>query len=535
MADTLGIDSELRGLGIAARSWRLVGFLLVIPGLGFLDWARSNTDQDTTYAVILGILGIGLVIAAIACYTRGKKIAAVAGRQTIEQDKRPPVLYLRSFKDDPTAAIVPMVGVLGRAAVLLGMETEEEQLAEVMNEIGPFLAIGKPGEPLPEAGAVRIYVGDDEWQHRVKELMSQARLVVLRAGETANLWWEVKTAAETAGPQKLLFLLPFKKKQYEVFREAATKVLSSPLPDFEAGHTVSGSRIRAVLYFESDWTPHLSKIKVPLSLSLNPLVGAFRRALQPLIESQHFELRSPRERSLFSRAVRTIPGTFLLLGALALPGHFFVSRALLQSAVDHNDVGYGLYQKHDLDSAIREYRSALRLNPQLVSAHSNLAMALHDKQDVLGALWECSQALRLAPDFAMAHNNLGLFYYEIATSSSNSPQELLYDSSHGAMYNPTVEQAMEEYRAALRLQPDLYEPHQNLADAFRDQGNLDAAISEYRECLRLQPDSAVAHNNLGATFERKGDTTAAFHEYEHALRLAPNDPVVRQNYERLAR
>jgi tetratricopeptide (TPR) repeat protein len=213
----------------------------------------------------------------------------------------------------------------------------------------------------------------------------------------------------------------------------------------------------------------------------------------------------------------------------------FVQKTLQRLAVEHNDLGYGLYQQHDLDGAIREYRSALRFNPQLATAHSNLALALHDKQDILGALWECSEALRLAPDFAMAHNNLGLLYYEIATSSQNATTELLYDSGHSAMYNPTVEGALEEYRTALRLQPDLYEPHQNLADALRVKGDLDAAISEYHECLRLQPGSAVAHNNLGAALERKGDATEALQEYEQAFRLAPDDPVIRQNYERLGR
>jgi Flp pilus assembly protein TadD len=298
---------------------------------------------------------------------------------------------------------------------------------------------------------------------------------------------------------------------------------------------VPGSRIRAVLYFDRDWTPHLEKIKAPWSLSFNPMVGAFRRSLQPLIERERFELKSPHKRSLPSRFVRTYPGAFVLLAALAVPGHEFVQGALQRSAVAHNDLGFGLYRQHDLDGAIREYRSALRFNPQLATAHTNLALALHDERDVMGALWECSEALRLAPELAMAHNNLGLFYYEIATSWQNAPAELLYDRSHGAMYNPSVERALQEYRTALRLQPDLYEPHQNLADALRVKGDLDAAIGEYHECLRLQPSSAVAHNNLGAALERKGDATGALREYEQAFRLAPDDPVIRQNYERLGR
>jgi hypothetical protein len=51
-----------------------------------------------------------------------------------------------------------------------------------MSKIGPFVAIGRPGERLPQLGAIRLYVADPEWQEMVTRLMSEAALVVLRAG-----------------------------------------------------------------------------------------------------------------------------------------------------------------------------------------------------------------------------------------------------------------------------------------------------------------------------------------------------------------
>lgn len=147
MAGTVATGFEQRRFAARAKLWKWAGFLMVIPGLGFLDWARSTSDQESTYRVIWAILGVGLLLGALASYTRGKKTGALYARCLIEQDKRPPVLYLRSFKDDPAGAVVPMIGILGRAAVVLGMQTEEEQLAEVMDQVGPFLAVGKPGEP----------------------------------------------------------------------------------------------------------------------------------------------------------------------------------------------------------------------------------------------------------------------------------------------------------------------------------------------------------------------------------------------------
>jgi hypothetical protein len=281
-------------------------------------------------------LGIALLLGGIASYSRGKKLAAIYARHLIEQDRRPPVLYLRSFKDDPIAATVTAAKLLGPAAALLGTQTDEEQLAEVMDQIGPFWAIGKPGERLPEVGAARLYVGEGDWQRRVSELMSQARLVVLRPGETSNFWWEVNTATEIAGPEKLLFLLPFNRKQYEGFRQRAKEFLPCSLPDFEPWHQVFGRGIRAVLYFERDWTPHIVQLKLPLSLSFSPMVGAFRRSLHPLIERQTFDLKPPRRRSLLSRVVRTYPGAFVLLVALPLPGVVLIEFARQSLAVAHS-------------------------------------------------------------------------------------------------------------------------------------------------------------------------------------------------------
>ena len=37
----------------------------------------------------------------------------------------------------------------------------EQELAVLMGRLGPVVAIGKPGERLPELGAARLYVADD--------------------------------------------------------------------------------------------------------------------------------------------------------------------------------------------------------------------------------------------------------------------------------------------------------------------------------------------------------------------------------------
>jgi tetratricopeptide (TPR) repeat protein len=79
----------------------------------------------------------------------------------------------------------------------------------------------------------------------------------------------------------------------------------------------------------------------------------------------------------------------------------------VQSAAEaHYNLGVALYDKDDLDGAIREYREALRIQPDYADAHVNLGVALYDKGDLDGAIREYREALRIQPDNAYAHLNL---------------------------------------------------------------------------------------------------------------------------------
>jgi TM2 domain-containing membrane protein YozV len=145
--------------------------------------------------------------AGVVLLRRGWKYDAIPAEKLLEQDQRPPVVYIRSFKDDNKIIVTSsrarsLFSVLQWAAAI----SAEQELAMIMNRVGPVVAIGKPGESLPELGAARLYVGDDEWQAKITDLMKQARLVVIRAGATANLWWEIDQCAKLLPPRQLLLV-----------------------------------------------------------------------------------------------------------------------------------------------------------------------------------------------------------------------------------------------------------------------------------------------------------------------------------------
>ena len=120
-------------------------------------------------------------------------------------------------------------------------------------------------------------------------------------------------------------------------------------------------------------------------------------------------------------------------------------------------------------------------------------------------LWTDTVAKR--PENARARNNLG---------------KALEDAGR-------VGEALEQYRAAARLDSTLADARSNLGHALDLAGRPDEAIAEYRAALRFDPDHAWAHCNLGAALARRGDLAAATAELDAALRLDPEFPEANYN------
>ena len=159
------------------------------------------------------------------------------------------------------------------------------------------------------------------------------------------------------------------------------------------------------------------------------------------------------------------------------------------------------------DEAEKEYREALRINPDYADAHINFGNLLYDMGREEDAEAQYREALRINPDSAGAHYNLG---------------NLL-------KYLGRTEDAEAEYREALRINPDYADAHINFGNLLKETGKKDDAEVEYREALRINPDSAGAHYNLGNLLKYLGRTEEAEVEYREALRINPDSAVAHNN------
>jgi len=76
-----------------------------------------------------------------------------------------------------------------------------------------------------------------------------------------------------------------------------------------------------------------------------------------------------------------------------------------------------------------------------------------------------------------------------------------------------VDEAIAEYREALRIDPNHRDARYNFGIALYDQGTLDEAIAEYRENLRINPKDSIGHYNLGIALYDQGALDEAIVEY----------------------
>jgi serine/threonine protein kinase/tetratricopeptide (TPR) repeat protein len=94
---------------------------------------------------------------------------------------------------------------------------------------------------------------------------------------------------------------------------------------------------------------------------------------------------------------------------------------------------------------------------------------------------------------------------------------------------PTIDQAIDEFKHALALDPSYALAHAGLGEAYwtkymltKDHDLLDKAWVSCRQALRLNDGIAAAHNTLGLLYAGTGDYQGALAEYQRALSIDPN-------------
>ncbi|XP_050415397.2 UDP-N-acetylglucosamine--peptide N-acetylglucosaminyltransferase 110 kDa subunit [Patella vulgata] len=158
------------------------------------------------------------------------------------------------------------------------------------------------------------------------------------------------------------------------------------------------------------------------------------------------------------------------------------------------------FQCRRLDRSAYFSQLAIKQNPMLAEAYSNLGNVYKERGQLQEALDNYRHAVRLKPDFIDGYINLAAAL--VAAGD--------------------MEHAVQAYVTALQYNPDLYCVRSDLGNLLKALGRLDEAKACYLKSIETCPNFAVAWSNLGCVFNAQGEIWLAIHHFEKAVALDPN-------------
>ncbi len=157
--------------------------------------------------------------------------------------------------------------------------------------------------------------------------------------------------------------------------------------------------------------------------------------------------------------------------------------------VAYNHMGVAMFQKGNIDEAIRYYVKSVQIYPYFTSAYHNMGNALAADGRLDEAVRQYSHALRISPDNAGTHAALGL----------------------ALIRKGNIEEAVAHFRDASKADPQ-YDKNLKRALSIRDR--IDKAVSRMEDALKISPEDPMLADKL---HKSKTELEEAINYYETAL------------------
>lgn len=221
-----------------------------------------------------------------------------------------------------------------------------------------------------------------------------------------------------------------------------------------------------------------------------------------------------------------------------------------EQAQYHYDLAYGYFfdKKNERgEAALLEVIKSLEIKEDNADAHLLAGLIFTGRLRHLDAIRHYRRAIELKPDLLYAQNNLATSY--LATERYDEAIEvlekllanILYDrQGHGhnnlgwAWYKKgDLMRARRHFTQATLLGPKLCPPHNNLGMTYVQQQKLDKAEKHLRLALRKCPAYAEPAYHLGRIQLQRGDFKGARESFERCLKYAGDSPLADQCAERL--
>jgi Tfp pilus assembly protein PilF len=121
-------------------------------------------------------------------------------------------------------------------------------------------------------------------------------------------------------------------------------------------------------------------------------------------------------------------------------------------------------------------------------------------------------------------------YFDHALRTNPKDADALYYEGLLGEKSGDKDAAEKNYKAALKVKPDLEQAAVNLSALYVDAQRYDDALVVTQAALTRHGDNGSLHLNAAVASAGKGDTPGATKEFEASIRLSPDEPMYRLTY-----
>ncbi|XP_041011702.1 probable UDP-N-acetylglucosamine--peptide N-acetylglucosaminyltransferase SEC [Juglans microcarpa x Juglans regia] len=186
------------------------------------------------------------------------------------------------------------------------------------------------------------------------------------------------------------------------------------------------------------------------------------------------------------------------------------SQALNSHEVDEGmlmALAHQMYKAGNFKQALEHSNAVYERNPQRTDNLLLLGAIHYQLHDFDMCIAKNEEALRLDPRFAECYGNMANAWKE----------------------KGNIDFAIRYYLIAIELRPNFADAWSNLASAYMRKGRFNEAAQCCRQALALNPRLVDAHSNLGNLMKAQGLVQEAYNCYVEALQIQPNFAIAWSN------
>ncbi|MBI5196787.1 MAG: tetratricopeptide repeat protein [Nitrospirae bacterium] len=157
--------------------------------------------------------------------------------------------------------------------------------------------------------------------------------------------------------------------------------------------------------------------------------------------------------------------------------------------------------------AITLWTDVAKKNPANARAYNMIGICFFEKGDINSAILNFREAIRVKPDYTQAHSNLGTAYMELSMLEK-AEKELFF-----SLYLSQYVQPVDNIDTALI--------HTSIGNYYFKKGLYDNAIKYYNNALKLFTENAQVYFNLGRAYNQKGHREMSGWYFNKAHTLDP--------------